>query len=463
MKTRIRGIYATALTALLDEADGRVVQASAPIRDRFDGEFPIEEYTVAVETTDDEQGVAIHGDSADVRTVTASLIESGADAFDWSAAMPREAVFDGRVTETLGGGAVVDCGVDSGFLPYDNVEGRIETGDRLRVQVSDSTPPWSDEKSVLDTQFEVGGGLVELVRDGSSKTAAGPGMAADLTHVLPTDPPDGWRARWTDASESAELDALSDALAAASERATAIDAALADAPDHGDEPGICWNERETAWVWFGRSSRFSLDDRRRAVCPTMAGHHRIKAGGADGGAAVEFVEAVCEPDGEEKFPFETVCRQFGPHEGHGLRIIHGKPDGRRITLGEGTVTARDGTSVTVRREMTPGGTYDALGVERRAGDVATTKFTEGKWWYPTIYRGSDGERRGTYVNICTPVEVFPDAARYIDLHVDVVKHADGRIERVDDDELDDAVSAGHVSEKLAATAREVATTLENAL
>src|SRR5699024_12265914 len=73
------------------------------------------------------------------------------------------------------------------------------------------------------------------------------------------------------------------------------------------------------------------------------------------------------------------------------------------------------------------------------------------------------ERRGTYANICTPVEIFPDAARYIDLHVDVVKHADGRIERVDDDELDDAVSAGHVSETLAAPARAVATTLQNAL
>jgi predicted RNA-binding protein associated with RNAse of E/G family len=113
--------------------------------------------------------------------------------------------------------------------------------------------------------------------------------------------------------------------------------------------------------------------------------------------------------------------------------------------------------------MTSGGTYDALGIERRAGDTAVTKLTEGKWWYPTIYRDTDGERRGTYVNICTPVEIFPDAARYIDLYVDVVKHADGQIERVDDAELETAVSEGHVSETLADTACEVADTLENAL
>jgi Ribonuclease G/E len=197
----------------------------------------------------------------------------------------------------------------------------------------------------------------------------------------------------------------------------------------------------------------------------MAGHHRIKAGSTEASAAVAFVEAVCDPDGvvESGFPFETVVRQFGPAENDGVRIVHGKPDGSRIMLGEGVVTDRDGSSITVRREMTSGGTYDALGVERRAGDIAITKLTEGKWWYPTIYRDADGERRGTYVNICTPVEIFPDAARYIDLYVDVVKHADGQIERVDDAELETAVSEGHVSEMLANKARGVADTLETAL
>jgi predicted RNA-binding protein associated with RNAse of E/G family len=113
--------------------------------------------------------------------------------------------------------------------------------------------------------------------------------------------------------------------------------------------------------------------------------------------------------------------------------------------------------------MTAGGTYDALGVSRSAGDVAITKVREGRWWYPTVYRGSDGERKGTYVNVCTPVECFPDAVRYVDLHVDVVKGPDGEVRRVDDDELDDAVAAGLVSEALAEKARSVATSLESAL
>jgi len=59
--------------------------------------------------------------------------------------------------------------------------------------------------------------------------------------------------------------------------------------------------------------------------------------------------------------------------------------------------------------------------------------------------------------------VFPDAARYVDLHVDVVKRADGTIERLDDDELRDAEATGDVPEPLAEKARSVASALENAL
>jgi Ribonuclease G/E len=128
------------------------------------------------------------------------------------------------------------------------------------------------------------------------------------------------------------------------------------------------------------------------------------------------------------------------------------------------VTGRESDgSVTVRRDISGGGTYDALGTERRDGDEAITKFEEGRWWYPTVYRGADGTKRGTYVNVCTPVEVFPDEVRYVDLHVDVVEGPDGAVERVDDDELDAAVSAGDVPEPLAEKARGVADALERAL
>jgi hypothetical protein len=460
MTVRIRGIYATALTHVLEN----VVQASPPIRERFDGSFPVEPAAATVETTDDRQGVGVVGEADRVDTVVDRLRDLGPDALSWDADLPRGAVYAGEVTETLGSGAIVDVGDGDGFLPYSKTTRRVEDGNVVRVQVNEPSPPWGDGRPVLDTTVRVHGGLASLVRGGSG--VAGTPELADL---VPTDPPEAWAVDWGRDSDDAGLEALDDALAAVSERARALDEAFVDAPDPADAaPHRYWDGDATAWVWFGRETRFALDDRRREVVDTMAGHHRIKAADPAASAAVDFVEAVCDdatsPDGAQGFPFDIVTQQFGPREGETVAIGHGKPDGRCILLGRGEVTACDGDgSVTVEREMSPGGTYDALGTERRAGDVAITKFEEGRWWYPTVYRGDDGTRRGTYVNVCTPVEVFPDTVRYVDLHVDVVKHADGTVERVDDDELDAAVDAGEVPEGLAEKARSVATAVENAL
>ena len=466
---RVRGIYATALTELLDEV-GRVVLATPPIQARFDASFPAAEPTVDVATTDDRLGVGVHGESGAVDAVVDALADVGIDAFHWRETAPLGAVFDAEVTETLGRGAVVDVGPREAFLPFDAADGRVEEGQTRRVQVHEPVPPWADGRPEVGEALVARGALATLVRGRGEPTAdvPDPGRATELvrtTTMLPTDVPEGWGVRWERDAAAAGLDALDAALGAAADRVDALTAHL-----DGEAPPTA-----TTWVQFGRESRFALDAVRRRVVPTMPGHHRVKAGGAGASTAVDLVERLGahgaiddagsgETDGPgDPFPFEAVADTFGPAVGDPLRIVHGKPEGRRFPLGQGVVTDRDGETVTVRREMTAGGEYDALGVTREAGDVAITKLVEGRWWYPTVYRDAEDETKGTYVNVCTPVEVFPTAASYVDLHVDVVKHPDGTVERVDDDELDEAVEAGHVPEPLAEKARQVATAIERAL
>ena len=465
MSVRVRGIYATALTRLLSDAGIDVVQASGPIEDRFDGEFPVERAGAVVETTDDRQGVAVSGDSDAVERVHEALGDLGRDTLSWPDPLPERAVYAGEVTGTLGSGAVVDCGDGEGFLPYSNSDERVETGDRLRVQVIEGAAPWTDGRPVLDTAIAVRGELLTLVRGGSSSTtAAGPAML----DVIPADPREGWGVSWGPASDDAEFDAIADGLKAANERAAAIDDALAGADNPDDAaPSRQYDGGATTWVWFGRESRFGLDEQRRQVTTTMAGHHRVKAGSNSASAAVDYVETLCDDpgsDGETDFPFAVTANQFGPRAGGSVTLGHGKPDGRLITLGRAEIkSVDDDGTVTVEREMGAGGEYDGLGVPKEAGDIAETKLKEGRWWYPTVYRDSNGEKKGTYVNVCTPVEIFPDTARYVDLHVDVLQHADGTVERVDEDELDAAVEAGDVPEELAKRARSVAAAVANAL
>ncbi|WP_251327965.1 DUF402 domain-containing protein [Haloplanus pelagicus] len=463
MNVRIRGIYTTALTRRFLDADHAVVGASDPIRDRFDADFGSAPHDAAVETTRDRQGVGVTGAPEAVATAVETL-RPARDTFAWASPAPRDAVFDARVTETLGSGAVCDLGDAEGFLPFGNAADHVAVGDTRRVRVAESSAPWIDRRPVLDTDVRVRSGPATLVHGESGVTvdarddAAGRELAG-MTDLLGIDPPAEWGLRWDDAATDADMAALEAALSRAVERAEAIPL------DESVEPvRRLAAPAATTWVWFGREARFALDADRRAVTATMDGHHRIKAASADASRAVDFVEALSVDDGDGDFPFAAVTDTFGPVAGNAVRLEHGKPDGRLIVLGRADVVDRDpdGT-LTLRREMTAGGSYDALGVAREAGDVATTKVREGRWWYPTVYRDADGERKGTYVNVCTPVECFPDAVRYVDLHVDVVKGPDGEVRRVDDDELDAAVGAGQVTEALAEKARSVASSLESAI
>ncbi|GAB7009841.1 DUF402 domain-containing protein [Halorubrum trueperi] len=489
MNARVRGIYATAITRLLLEADHGVVDASAPIRRRFDAEFPNAPPDVRVSTSADRQGVGAHGDPDAVETLRDRLTGVGLDALAWTDPTPPGAVLDGEVTETLGGGAVVRLRVGSdrgdgehksgptaeGYLPYGRVDDRVEAGDPVRVQVRESAPPWGDRRPELDGSLRVGGDLVALEPGSGTRVDVRNDEAArelaGMLDLLGLKPPDGWRAVWKRPAVDAGTEELKASLRRAVDAAENLDAAVdaaggagvLDGSDRlGDGPIATPNDG--FWAWFGRESRFALDDARREATATMPGHHRVKAGSADASTGVDLAEALCAPDPDSAFPFGVVTDAFGPATGDALRIEHGKPDGRLITLGEGTVTTvgADG-SVSVEREMTGGGTYDGLDVPREAGDVAETSLKEGRWWYPTTYRGRDGTVRGTYVNVCTPVEVFPDAARYVDLHVDVVKLPDGTVERVDDDVLRESVAAGDTPEPLAEKARSVASALESAL
>ncbi|RLM59850.1 DUF402 domain-containing protein [Halobellus sp. Atlit-31R] len=466
---RVRGIYTTAVTHQLLEAGHAVVQASEPIRERFDAEFGDGTHEVTVATTTDRQGVGLHGNADGVAAVDAELRTVARDTFGWTDPTPPGAVFDARVTETLGSGAICDLGDAEGFLPYGDVDGYVDEGDAVRVQVRESAPPWVDHRAQLGTDVRADGGLGALVRGRDGVTvdtrddAAGRELAG-MTDFLSVEVPDGWGIEWSHAATRADMDALGDALSRAVDRADDLAAALDAGEAHESETGVCAAPTAGRWLWFGRESRFALDEARRAVAPTMPGHHRTKAASESASAGVDLAEALCGSSEGSEFPFAVVTRQFGPVEGDSVDIVHGKPDGRAFSLGRGEVTEwdADGT-VAVTRTLSGGGTYDALGTPREAGDTALTKFREGRWWYPTVYRSADGAAKGTYVNVCTPVECFPDEIRYVDLHVDVVKRPDGTVERVDDDELDAAADAGAVPEAVAKKARSVATSLERAL
>jgi RNA-binding protein AU-1 len=407
---RIRGIYATALTRLVTQEDGmEVVDPSPPIADRFAADFPPGDPTVWIGMTDDRLGVRLTGEQEVTNDVADRLHSVAIDTFSWADKAPEGAVFEGTVDRKDGRGWIVSIGETAGYLPSRRIDAEVAAGQSIRVQVREPTPPWNDSLPRLGTSIQAPGGIASLRRGVDAAVAETPGGEAGkelarTTELLSASMPADWGIAWHPAAIDADMSTLDTALSRLVDRANRIEAAL----ESGDAGTGIVSPLATRWVRFGRETRFALDDHRDAVTETMPGHHRLKAGSDDAGTAVDFVEAL---DSDiESFPFGPATATFGPEPGDTVRIVHAKPTGEAFDLGRGTVTDRTPAKerITVEREMTSSGRYDALETAREPGDTATTRFAEGRWWYPTVYRGSAGDSKGTYVNVATPVEVFPE-------------------------------------------------------
>jgi hypothetical protein len=448
MKLKVRGVYTTAVTRLLLDAGHEVVEPSDAIRERFGDVFAEGSADAEVRTSDDYLGLYIVGE--DAREI-AKMLAVGNDSFVFDA-VAVGAVRDATVEEEASSGAFVRFDDGRGFLPYSKADEHVEKGDELRVTVVEEAPPWSDGSPVVAGGERVGNELVTLVRGTSGSRVEG-GSAEDATQLSRTaatvgaEPPSGWGVIYSRDALDAGMQELADAMNDAAERTEEND------------------DGKAAWIWLGREGRAAYDEARGEEVTTVPGHHRLKATSKTASAGVDIAESLVDnADPTDEIPFNVVARRFGPEEGDQIEIVHGKPDGRFPSLGRGEVVKADtgNRELVVERRITSSGTYDALGVEREDGDIARTRFEEGARAYATVYKSAEGEKKGTYVNICTPLELFPDAVRYIDLYVDVIK-VDDETSTVDEEELAESVDEGLVPETLAEEAREVAERIEEGL
>ncbi|MBS7645179.1 MAG: DUF402 domain-containing protein [Candidatus Bathyarchaeia archaeon] len=206
------------------------------------------------------------------------------------------------------------------------------------------------------------------------------------------------------------------------------------------------------------ASKLLLDDIRNLVKPTLIGHHQLKIVDS---RRVEAAEALLDGSDEARRRIsrevkgELVYGRLPP--GSEVRFEHVKLDGRILDLRPGRIVQSGAGALKVeRRGFKPGGFYDGVRVPRMEGDYALTEVREGAWFIKHSYYGREGELKCEYYNVSTPVELYPDRVRYVDLEVDVVREAGGRLRIIDVEELDLMVSEGYLSGELAAKARRTA-------
>ncbi|MEM2110463.1 MAG: DUF402 domain-containing protein [Candidatus Bathyarchaeia archaeon] len=221
-------------------------------------------------------------------------------------------------------------------------------------------------------------------------------------------------------------------------------------------------------IEFPGSSKKKLDSIRSLVTPTLEGHHCYKACNSRVFSLVEMAEKMlekgCSYKEVESLFKETVAREF-PSEGSQIGIEHVKIDGKIFSLGEAKITKLDSEKGHIRvfRVFLKPGVYDGLGTLKEPGDYAVTDMTIGGWSFRTRYYSKDGIYKGTYINLNTPIELYPTKIRYVDLETDICLRPDGKIQQIDQDKLDKMIDENYVSKRLGKIVKEKAAEILDSL
>jgi Ribonuclease G/E len=231
------------------------------------------------------------------------------------------------------------------------------------------------------------------------------------------------------------------------------------------EPRIVARGEYISIVALPKTAKMVMDSLRRSLYPTVNRHHEIKSwGGEVESAIVDYAEEGVKRGawGPEAGDIAAEFIAMKLQEASKVYIRHVTPDRRRISLGPFTVTSVSKSSspgevqVILERVFRSHGTLDALGVEKRPGDRGVTRVDSSKWYVIHEYYSQSGELLGVYVNINTPPEVGSKEIKYLDLYVDVVMRPGEEPEIVDMEELERAYAEGLITERLYRKAREEA-------
>jgi len=224
-------------------------------------------------------------------------------------------------------------------------------------------------------------------------------------------------------------------------------------------------EEETLFldIEFPGASKAALDELRGRVVPTLAHHHRLRVTASN---HLDLIESQIErsPRNKNKLERELMRRiVLQPLEkGSLIRIDHVKLEGETLKLREGEIVSLEPQRLFMRR-LFHTGRYDGLDLPIEPGDYGVTEVPLDGWWVKHAYFTKEGTLKGKYWNVNTPVELYPNRIRYVDLHVDVIKRANEPPQMIDQRKLESAIAKGLISPRLCRKALDVAQRLAKEL
>jgi hypothetical protein len=461
LKARVRGIYSTALTRLLLDNGFEVVQPSLAIEKRFGIPENSEAPDLKVKDRYDLQGTRVLGTSDAVDKFRSVLHSTLEDVLTRKWLVSVDGIYKGNMTESDEYTFYVDIGGNVvGKLP----KSEIAAASEKQVIVQVERKRIGVRQPVLTTRLKVVGDHAILAQDGNvgvSLKIRDLHRRAELYALGKALAPNDWGIIWRESSVGQSRETLENEIKTLAEKVKILNekALHEEAPTLLIE-GSCFMDVEFPWFSKGR-----MDKLRASATPTLDGHHFYKSCGGEVSATLEMAENLLEK-GQNKNEVEEYFKEHIlyelPRAGSTVDVEHVKLSGLVFHLGHATIEDLDEKRIKYNRIMRSNGFYDGLGVKKEAGDKAVSETKTGEWCITTNYFSHGGEWKGTYVNLNTPVEVYPKTMRYVDLEVDVCIHPDGTVKVLDMEKLEKALERNFVSKKLFETVKEKANELAKA-
>ncbi len=470
IKARIRGIYSHSLTQIMLQNHFEMVQPTPEVARRFGLPFRKEIPDIDIWDRSDLQGIVAIAYESILDRLTEVLRRRLGWVVIRTPRVAKSSIYRGIILgrDEKTGQTRVDLGSVSGLLP----ERGLRRGAIIMVQVK--AHDYGRKSPVLSSSITVPGRAAVLLPEPVVRLSTkikDSEMRRELT-VLGKNlkrHTDGWGILWRTAARNLTQEELRLEV----EDLLDVTHQIYSNYNDGERPGLLFEGTSNADIEFPAEVKQALDETRSKIRPTIDRHHYYKSAGY--ASLVDFAESIIEERPEERRyitdKLERVVELDLPRKGDPVNIEHVKLDGRNIILSRGRVVSSDSSGFSIKRQFRYTNRKlklnedvpDGVDVPRDEGDYAIAKVVPGSLTLVTDYYSRKGTLKGTYINVNTGVEVYPNnganpsRVRYLDLEIDVISlPGDGNVRIIDQHLLKRAVQRGFITKDMAQMAREKA-------
>ena len=442
---KIRGIYSTAITQLLIR-NGHLIADPSNTEKKYFSYYITEEIPdCTIYDNKDKTGLIVRGEEEALNTFEKIIIKEF-DPFVSKPIINQYSIVKAEVIGKPENGLVkLKIGDITGYL---RSEVEIPEGHPLMLSTRNPYYPFQTSKLILTPSLKIFGKYLDIITNPENmQYNAEQERILNLLSLSVRDLPFKCKIHLKHWKEINEHDLVQDFVKTKTKLVNIIK------QFRKVKPGtILYSGEARANYLFLDSEKEKFDNIRQEIRPTLVNHHQYRSLGL--GLLVDLAENMktnlqISDDVLIKEIEELLKEKV--QEYTKIEIQHVRPTGVVITLGPFTIEEIRENKLILKRISSGDGIYDGLEVPKEKGDIMITEVPLGSEWIKHSYYSPNGELKGEYININTPVKIgFTEQRpflRYIDLIIDVIKLPGKQPFFVDEEDLKKVAQTGIISQQ----------------